>query len=97
MILRANAWSVGDVDTLRTLPYRNQFTACNAAFTEADIVRKLGYDDLEKRMERNWLAAAEAALAKNISTFASLPISQLLQPEGYLAKLRAKGYAVEEP
>ncbi|MCY7354940.1 MAG: TraB/GumN family protein [Lysobacter sp.] len=97
MILRANAWAVGDVDTLRTLPYRNQFTACSAAFAEAGIVRKLGYDDLDKRMERTWIAAAEVALAKNTSTFATLPISQLLQPEGYLAKLQAKGYVVEAP
>lgn len=97
MILRANAWAVGDVDTLRTLPYRNQFTACSAAFAEAGIVRKLGYGDLDQRMERSWLAAAEAALAKNSSTFATLPISQLLQPEGYLAKLQAKGYVIEAP
>jgi len=97
MIARANAWAGGDIETLRTLPYRNQFTACSAAFAEADIARKLGYQDLDKRMERSWLAAAETALGKNVSTFATLPISQLLQPEGYLAKLRAKGYDIEEP
>lgn len=97
MIARANAWAAGDIDTLRTLPYRNQFTACSTAFAEADIVRTLGYDDLDKRMERTWIAAAEAALAKNTSTFATLPISQLLQPEGYLTKLRAKGYEIEAP
>lgn len=97
MIARANAWATGDIDTLRTLPYRNQFTACSAAFAEADIVRTLGYDDLDKRMERTWIAAAEAALATNASTFATLPISQLLQPEGYLAKLRAKGYEIDAP
>lgn len=97
MIARANAWAVGDIETLRTLPYRNQFTACSAAFAEADIARKLGYNDLDQRMEQAWMAAAEAALAKNVSTFATLPISQLLQPEGYLAKLRAKGYEIEVP
>ena len=97
MIARANAWAIGDIETLRTLPYRNQFTACSAAFAEADVARKLGYQDLDKRMEREWLAAAETALAANASTFATLPISQLLQPEGYLSKLRAKGYEIEEP
>lgn len=97
MISRANAWAAGDIDSLRTLPYLNQFTACNAAFTEADIVRKLGYSDLQTRMENAWLAAAEAALDKNVSTFATLPISQLLQPEGYLARLRAKGYGIQAP
>ncbi len=97
MIARANAWAVGDIEALRTIPYRNQFTACSAAFAEADIARQLGYQDLDKRMERSWLAAAEAALDKNASTFATLPISQLLQPNALLAQLRAKGYEIEEP
>lgn len=97
MIARANAWAVGDIEALRTIPYRNQFTACSAAFAEADIARKLGYQDLDKRMERSWLAAAEAALAKNASTFATLPVSQLLQPGALLAQLREKGYEVQEP
>lgn len=47
--------------------------------------------------EQEWLAAAEAALAKNSSTFAVLPLDDLLRSEGPLAKLRARGCVVEEP
>lgn len=47
--------------------------------------------------ERNWLDAAETALAKNQSTFAVLPMDDVLSPTGYLAKLQARGYVVEEP
>jgi hypothetical protein len=43
------------------------------------------------------MAAAEAALRDNASTFALLPISELLKPDGYLAKLQARGYEVEAP
>jgi hypothetical protein len=41
--------------------------------------------------------AAESALAKNAVTLASLSMRTLLEPDGYLAKLKAKGYVVEEP
>jgi hypothetical protein len=44
-----------------------------------------------------WLEKAEAALAANRVSFATLPVSHLLSGKGYLAQLQAKGYAVEEP
>jgi hypothetical protein len=44
-----------------------------------------------------WLAAAESALNYNRSSFATLPIVEFLGPDGWLAKLRAMGYSVEEP
>lgn len=97
MVVRANAWSIGDVQTLREQPFSNQFTACSAAFTGAALARKHGIADLSQRMERTWITAAETALARNRSTFATLPIAELLKPDGYLAKLEAKGYVVEVP
>jgi TraB/PrgY/gumN family len=97
MAARANAWSVGDIDALRDLPVQNQFVACSVAFTEAGLARKYGIDDLQQQIERKWLATAEAALTRNRSTFALLPISQLLKADGYLSKLEAKGYVVEAP
>lgn len=51
----------------------------------------------ERAQEWNWLNALQKALAANDSTFAILPMSQLLKPDGYVAKLRAAGYDVEEP
>jgi hypothetical protein len=43
------------------------------------------------------LSAVEQALASNASTVAVLSIDQILKPDGYVAQLRAKGYAVEDP
>lgn len=97
MRARANAWAVGDIETLRALPYQNQYTACMNAVAETGLAQKLGVGDLPKRVAEVWLGAAEAALAKNQVTFAALPISELLKSDGYLAALRAKGYAVEAP
>jgi len=41
--------------------------------------------------------AAAAALSSNAVSFARLPIDDLLAPNGYLAKLRSRGYAIESP
>jgi uncharacterized protein YbaP (TraB family) len=97
MAARANAWAIGDVERLRDLPAQNQFTACTAAFTGTEIARRQGVDDLPQRIRREWLAAADAALAKNRSTFATLPVGLILLPDGPLAALEAKGYLVEAP
>jgi hypothetical protein len=97
MVARANAWAVGDIDLLRDLPAGSQFAACSAAFTEAGLARKYGMSDLAQQVERKWMAAAEAALSKNTSSFAVLPIGELLKGDGYMAKLQAKGYEVQAP
>lgn len=94
---RANAWAEGDVDTLRSLPSQNQFTVCSEVFTGTAFARRQGMNDMRSRLENEWLAAAEKALDQNTSTFAAVPISQLLQPDGLLQRLAAKGYMVEEP
>ncbi len=97
MRARANAWAIGDIQALRALPYRNQYALCMAAVTETGLARELGVTDLSARVAQKWLGAAEAALAKNQVTFATLPISELLKPDGYVEKLRVKGYEVEAP
>ena len=93
---RANAWAVGDVDALKALPYTDQNEACIRAAAQAGVLRKRA-GDIEAQVERRWLGVAEAALAKNPVTFSVLPMRELTRPDGYIAKLRAKGYEVEEP
>jgi uncharacterized protein YbaP (TraB family) len=96
MKLRANAWAVGDLDTLERLPAPDQVEKCVEAFTSGpglqeklNAGRNLFYDE--------WLAAADRALTSNQVTFATLPMSELLGTDGRLAKLKARGYSVEPP
>lgn len=51
----------------------------------------------EAQGRRDWINAADAALAKNPSTFAVLPMREAIRPDGYLAALRDMGYEVDEP
>ncbi|ANB16358.1 TraB/GumN family protein [Dokdonella koreensis] len=97
MTARANAWAVGDVDALRTLPHDSPVRTCFAAIAETSFARERGIDDLPERVEAAWLAAAEAALRDHETSFATLSIGDLLKPDGLLAKLVARGYEVEAP
>ncbi len=97
MAARANAWAIGDVDALRGVPEADQYATCVAAFTEASLARRVGIDDMPRRVRDAWMAAAESALQRNASTFATLPIGFLLRDDDIPARLRAKGYTVEAP
>jgi len=93
---RANAWAVGDLESLKALPYTDQNEACLRAAAQSGVLRKRT-GDIEAQIATRWLGVAEAALAKNPVTFSVVPMRLLMQPDGFLARLKAKGYAVEEP
>lgn len=98
MKLRANAWSLGDIGAIRKLNFPDQKKSCNAAILDSKWLRSLkGAGDLQQRVKLFWLEAAEKALTANKSTFAMLPMWDLLDPQGLVAALRAKGYQVDEP
>lgn len=97
MRTRAKAWTVGDVNALRSLTVAEQRAACEAAIRNASALKTLGAQDLPAQLETAWMKAAEAALANNNVTLAVLPAHLLLAPDGYLSKLKAKGYSVLDP
>jgi hypothetical protein len=55
------------------------------------------YAQASEESRRNWIAAAEAALASNSSTVAVLPINLIVESYSWVALLAEKGYAVEGP
>jgi hypothetical protein len=95
---RANAWAVGDIAALRALPDTDQNHACAEAAMQSPALRKRGGAGIDAEVERLWLDAAQKALAGNASTFAVLPIGDLLAADGgYLGRLAALGYEVTAP
>ena len=97
MRARANAWAVGDIDGLRALPYENHYESCQQALTGSALAQRLGIADLPRRAGEVWLENVDAALAEHPSSFALMPMHQLLGADGMLEKLAARGYAVEAP
>lgn len=94
---RANAWATADLQTLRSLPYADQFTACKDAVVRSDLARERGVSDIEQRIKGAWLTSADRVLSNNRVTLALLPISELLKKDGYLSSLRARGFVIEAP
>ena len=97
MKARANAWAVGDVAALRSLPAEAQQLACLSAWFDTDLARKRGLTDIDVKVRESWLKQADDALRDSRITFATVGISDLLKPGGYLDLLRARGYTVEAP
>jgi uncharacterized protein YbaP (TraB family) len=97
MAARANAWAIGDLETMRRLPYTDQGQACLSAVLDSAVARSQGFDALPDQVRTAWLDAAEKALAQHPTSFALLPMAEILKPDGYLAALQARGYAVEAP
>lgn len=94
---RANAWATGDIALLQELSYTDQGQACVTAILENSAMQSQGLGNLLAQVKAEWIKAAEAALANNKSTFATLPMAELVEADGYLAALRSKGYRIEAP
>lgn len=96
-VARANAWAVGDIEAMARLVRRNDMHSCIKTISEAEVMRSLGLENAQDKLEAKWLEAAESALARNPSSFAMLSVPHLLGASSYLARLQAKGYVVEAP
>ena len=94
---RANAWATGDIAALTRLSDRGNVLPCYEALANTGAARSVGMDDAMERSEALWLKSAEAALTANHTSFAMLPVAQLLRPDGLLARLQARGYDVVGP
>lgn len=93
---RANAWARGDLSEIRRL-HGASLAPCYQALAETEAARAMGLGEGMARSERQWLDAAERALAVHPTSFATLPMGQLLDPDGLLARLQRRGYEVVAP
>jgi hypothetical protein len=97
MRMRANAWAVGDLQTLREMPFESELRVCALALLESEALRRRGLTDLPQRAIATWLEAAEAALTEVPSTVAVIDMQVLLADDGVLPALRERGYTVLAP
>lgn len=97
MVARANAWAVGDLETLAALPHPEHERVCSDAVLHSAVAEQQGFADIRERIRASWLEAAQTALVGNQVTLAVLPMRTLLRADGLLADLVALGYTVEPP
>ncbi len=86
---RALAWAEGDVTRLKAFDYPDVSAKCTD-----DIFNNSAAVTAREQTRAKWLASAELSLQSNDLTFASLPIRELIHPQGLLATLRTKGYDI---
>lgn len=93
---RANAWSRGDVQSLREDPglYMDNMdiAVCAQFFRHMKFVRERMQD-----LRKNSYATYVRALKKNRSTLILVSITDMFDANGVIAKFMADGYQVEEP
>ena len=97
MRLRAIAWSYGDIEKIKSLPYVGNSRACDSALFNSELAQDAGITDVRSRLRTIWLDDAKSSLAKNKSTFAVWPISQLISDESILNDFESAGYKIEKP
>lgn len=94
---RADAWARGDVQALGALPNPDLGDVCERAMLGGAFAAKYGMDSLESQARAKWIAEAESSLARHRTTFAILPMNDVLSRSGLVAALASKGYVVEAP
>ncbi len=95
---RAQAWATADLDTLEQLPaLPNPGLTCVLAIMSSQVAKELLPPDIPEQAQARWIAEAERALRDNETTFAIVPLAKLMRADGYVARLRAKGYVVDVP
>ena len=94
---RANAWAQGEVAMLRDLTYTDTAQACTDALLGTGLAKRSGFSDLPARVQAEWMAAAEKALATHAESFAVLPMARVVGASGYLVALEQRGYRVTAP
>jgi uncharacterized protein YbaP (TraB family) len=93
---RANLWSTGDIEKLRDLLRPEAVETCAGAVLVVPSFQA-EYTRVNGQLQSAWLAAAEKAIAANVSTVAVLSMAEMVKPDGWLALFRARGYEITEP
>lgn len=98
MRIRANTWAQGNIARFRDVALVfDKSNACDDLLMGSSNPEYQALVGMATRVNQMWLDAATNALSTNASTFAILPINELLAEDGLLSKLKAKGYDVSEP
>lgn len=97
LVERANAWAVGDTEALQQLAVQSQYDACVGAIADSEFGRRRGLGGVDQQAADKWVQMARAALGRNATTFAVVPVALLVQPGGYLARLEQAGFEVQAP
>jgi hypothetical protein len=83
------------ISAVKDLPGLPAVLKLQKEFPEFAVMLTRDRNELMQQSRQRWLAAAEAALEMNASSFGMLNVNDVLDKDGLVEQLRAKGYTVE--
>jgi uncharacterized protein YbaP (TraB family) len=89
---RAEDWSLGDIDALRSTNALAQQETCWSALMQSPKVATI-----RRQFDEQWLQLVYDSLENHSISLAVVPITELFKKNGVLDLLRSRGYLVEEP
>ena len=96
--LRARAWATADLTMLASLPpLPNPYVPCAMALLATEFAKEVIPADIREQLHALWIESAGKSLETNQTTLAIVPLSKLMRQGGYLERLRARGYLIEDP
>jgi uncharacterized protein YbaP (TraB family) len=92
LIDRAQAWAMGDVQRIQSVPEFGEVAACRAAITVDP-----GAGDLYTLLRQTWIENMARHLELGGVTLAVVSMDMLIEPGGFLDALRSRGYTIDPP
>jgi hypothetical protein len=92
LVDRAQAWADGNVERIASLREPPEVDACRAALEQGR-----GASELIGQVRGTWLESIDKSLKDGGTTVAVINMDMLLEKNGLLDELRAKGYEIDAP
>lgn len=92
MRARALAWTVGDIEAMKSQTADDQLDACLGAIMSGPRMSAIA-----REFDQLWFDAVRRALETHEVSLAVTPIQRLLRSDGVLAQFAALGYTIEAP
>ncbi|BCT92096.1 GumN protein [Lysobacter helvus] len=89
---RADAWAVGDLETLRTLPVQDHFLTCMKPWLDSAVAKFVDLKDVEAKVDDTWHAMVLKSLAKHDRVLALVPIDRMLDNTALADRLAREGF-----
>ncbi len=97
MVANANAWAAGDVQHIDYSALARRDAMCADALMSPEFSKKYGLPNINTSVANLWVTEARAALTRNASTVAFVPMEYLTGANNLLDRLQTLGYTVRGP
>lgn len=101
--VRPWGWRSSCFDMQEASRFALDFGALLHEFVDAAKVTELAeevrrkQEEADVRAHKDWIAAARASIRRNKATFTVASLNEILGPQGFIEKMRALGYSIEDP